>query len=132
MNFDPGCPNSATAKPAYANRSRPSTPSSPTGKIYLTLADNVENFLTGLKNKAATANVAERQRVLRLLVKDVLVSPDKITIRHSIPVRHKPTSLPDTDQEGESSPNCQLRWRSQDAALRGARVSVPDSRDQSR
>jgi len=81
-------------------------------EIYLTLADNVENFLTGLKNKAATASIAERQRVLRLLVKDVLVSPDKITIRHSIPVRHKPTSTADTDQEGESSPDCQLRWRS--------------------
>jgi len=81
-------------------------------EIYLTLADNVENFLTGLKAKAATASIAERQRVLRLLVKDVLVSPDKITIRHSIPVRHKPTSTTDTDQEGESSPNCQLRWRS--------------------
>jgi site-specific DNA recombinase len=86
-------------------------------EIYLTLADSVENFLTGLKNKAATASIAERQRVLRLLVKDVLVSPDKITIRHSIPVRHKPTSTADTDQEGESSPNCQLRWRSQDATL---------------
>jgi len=81
-------------------------------EIYLTLADNVENFLAGFKNKAATANIAERQRVLRLLVKDVLVSTDKITIRHSIPVRHKPTNPTDTDQEGESPANCQLRWRS--------------------
>jgi len=94
-------------------------------EIYLTLADNVENFLTGLNNKAATASIAERQRVLRLLVKDVLVGPDKITIRHSIPVRHNPTSTADTDQEGETSPNCQLRWRSQDPALRGAGPGVP-------
>jgi site-specific DNA recombinase len=86
-------------------------------EIYLTLADNVENFLTGLNNKATTASIAERQRVLRLLVKDILISPDKITIRHSIPVRHKPTSTTDTDQEGESSANCQLRWRSQRRAL---------------
>jgi site-specific DNA recombinase len=89
-------------------------------EIYLTLTDNVENFLTGLKNKAATASIAERQRVLRLLVKDVLVSPDKITIRHSIPIRHNPTGTADTDQEGESSPSCQLRWRSQHTPLRGA------------
>ena len=27
-------------------------------EIYLTLADNVENFLAGFKNKAATANIA--------------------------------------------------------------------------
>jgi site-specific DNA recombinase len=93
-------------------------------EIYLTLADNVENFLAGFKNKAATANIAERQRVLRLLVKDVLVSTDKITIRHSIPVRHKPTSPTDTDQEGESPANCQLRWRSRTAALRRAGQGV--------
>jgi hypothetical protein len=74
-------------------------------EIYLTLADNVENFLTGLNNKAATTSIPERQRVLRLLVKDVLVSPDKITIRHSIPVRHKPTTTTNTHQEGESSAN---------------------------
>jgi site-specific DNA recombinase len=87
-------------------------------EIYLTLADNIENFLTGMKNKAATASIAERRRVLRLLVKDVLVGPDKITIRHSIPIRPNPTSTAETDQEGESSPNCQLRWRSQNPTLR--------------
>ena len=81
-------------------------------QVYLTLADNVENFLTRLKDKASTATTPERQRVLRLLVKDVLVSPDKITVSHSIPVRHNPTNTADTDQEGESSANCQLRWRS--------------------
>jgi site-specific DNA recombinase len=97
-------------------------------EIYLTLADSVENFLTGLKNKAATASIAERQRVLRLLVKDVLVSPDKITIRHSIPVRHKPTSTADTDQEGESSPNCQLRWWSQESGKDGALLRRPPLR----
>ena len=53
-------------------------------EVYLKLADNLEDFLTGLRGKAATATVAERQRVLRLLVKDVLVGAEKITIRHSI------------------------------------------------
>ena len=84
--------------------------------VYLTLADNLEDFLASLRNKAATATVAERQRVLRLLVKNVLVGPDKITIRHSIPVHHGPTSATgnstDTDSEGETRPDCQLRWRS--------------------
>src|SRR6185437_11491408 len=70
-------------------------------------------FLTGLRGKTATATVAERQRVLRLLVKDVFVGPDKITIRHSIPVRHNANSgtddSPETDPEGEiaaDSSNC--------------------------
>jgi site-specific DNA recombinase len=84
--------------------------------VYLKLVDNLEDFLASLRNEAATATVAERQRVLRLLVKDVLVGPDKITIRHSIPARHSPTSAtensPDTDTEGEIRPDCQLRWRS--------------------
>ena len=94
-------------------------------EVYLKLADNLEDFLTGLRGKTATATVAERQRVLRLLVKDVLVGPDKITIRHSIPVRHNASSgtddSPETDSEGEIRPDCQLRWRSQRTALRGSR-----------
>jgi site-specific DNA recombinase len=90
-------------------------------EVYLKLADNLEDFLTGLRGKTATATVAERQRVLRLLVKDVLVGPDKITIRHSIPVRHNASSRtddsPETDSEGEIPPDCQLRWRSHLAAV---------------
>ena len=85
-------------------------------EVYLKLADNLEDFLTGLRGKTATATVAERQRVLRLLVKDVLVGPDKITIRHCIPVRHNTSSgtddSPETDSEGEIPSDCQLRWRS--------------------
>jgi site-specific DNA recombinase len=85
-------------------------------EVYLRLADNLEDFLTGLRNKAATATVADRQRVLRLLVKDVLVSPNKITIRHSIPVRHNASDETGdnvkADSEGETRRDCQLRWRS--------------------
>jgi site-specific DNA recombinase len=85
-------------------------------EVYLQLADNLEDFLTGLRDKAATATVGERQRVLRLLVKDVLVGPDKITIRHAIPVRnntdHRTEDSTETDSEGETRPDCQLRWRS--------------------
>jgi site-specific DNA recombinase len=52
---------------------------------YLKLADSLEGFLAQLRTNAATATVQDRQRVLRLLVKDVLVGPQKITIRHRIP-----------------------------------------------
>ena len=97
-------------------------------EVYLKLADNLEDFLTGLRGKTATATVAERQRVLRLLVKDVLVGPDKITIRHSIPVRHNASSgtddSPETDSEGEIPPDCQLRWRSHRGPLRGAPIPL--------
>lgn len=92
-------------------------------EVYLKLADNLEQFLTGLRDKALTATIAERQRVLRLLVKDVLIGPGKITIRHSIPVRSRTGDSADTDTEGEMSPNCQLRWRSHRRPLRGPPVS---------
>lgn len=97
-------------------------------EVYLKLADNLEDFLTGLRDKAGTASVAERQRVLRLVVKDVLVGPDKITIRHSIPV-HSNTSnrteaSPETDSEGEIRRDCQLRWRSH-VPTAGQRLPAP-------
>jgi site-specific DNA recombinase len=81
---------------------------------YLKLADNLEGFLTRLRTSAATATVEERQRVLRLLVKDILIGPEKITIRHRIPTRaDRPTareheSQPDT--EGDHRPGYLLRW----------------------
>jgi len=96
-------------------------------EIYLKLADNLQDFLTGLRDKATTATMPERQRVLRLLVKDVLVGPDKITIRHSIPIRSSADSRTqnnrETDSEGETRPDYPLRWRSQDPALRCAGVA---------
>ena len=66
---------------------------------YLRLASNLEDFLTQLRGNAATTAVTERQQVLRLLVKDVLVGPEKITIRHRIPTRAggSGTSPHDTD-----------------------------------
>ena len=53
---------------------------------YLKLADDLEGFLAQLA-AATTASTDDRRRVLRLLVKDVLIGPEKITIRHRIPVR---------------------------------------------
>ena len=95
-------------------------------EVYLKLTDDVEGFLTGLRAKTHTATVTERQRVLRLLVKDVLIGPDKITIRRSIPVRNTTPSRthdrPETDSEGETRPDCQLRWRSRLAVARQRRA----------
>ncbi|WP_217501817.1 recombinase family protein [Streptomyces lunaelactis] len=80
---------------------------------YLKLADDLEGFLTQLRESAGTAEVPERQRVLRLLVKDVLVGPEKITIRHRIPVRERTADDQHQDQdatEGDSCPSYPLRW----------------------
>ena len=60
-------------------------------KAYLTLAADLQGFLAQLHTNAEVSTVHQRQRVLRLLVKDVLIGPDKITIRHRIPIRERTT-----------------------------------------
>jgi hypothetical protein len=59
---------------------------------YLKLAGDLDGFRAQLRGNAATASIHERQRVLRLLVTDVPIGPEKITIRHRIPVRERATS----------------------------------------
>ena len=88
---------------------------------YLKLADDLEGFLAQLRTNAQTSTVEERQRVLRLLVKDVLVGADKITIRHRIPIRERataePTTTADAETEDDHQPHCPLRWGRDHPAL---------------
>src|SRR5262249_49524550 len=53
---------------------------------FLRLAETLTAFLTRLRSAAETLSVIERQKIVRLLVKDVLVGEDTITIRHSLPI----------------------------------------------
>src|SRR5262249_56429977 len=53
---------------------------------YLQLAETLAAFCGKLRRRADTLDVRERQQILRLLVKEVLVDTDTITLRHSIPV----------------------------------------------
>ena len=59
---------------------------------YLHLAETLSAFLARLREAAHTLDVLERQRIVRLLIKEVLVGDDTIVIRHCIPV---PSSPPD-------------------------------------
>jgi site-specific DNA recombinase len=85
-------------------------------EVYLKLADDLEGFLATLRKSAVTATAGDRQRVLRLLVKEVLVGPGKIVIRHSIPARGDTpapaTVSTDSDDDAEPAPGSHLRWRS--------------------
>ena len=80
----------------------------------LKLAGDLEGFLAQLHGNAATATVEDRQRVLRLLVKDILIGPEKITIRHRIPTRAGRSGArqrdPGPDTEGDHQPGYLLRW----------------------
>jgi site-specific DNA recombinase len=90
-------------------------------EAYLQLATGLEDFLTQLRTNAGTTTIPEQQRVLRLLVKDVLIGPERILIRHSIPTSGRttnPTPKRTHDEaDEEPSPSSSLCWRSQHTAL---------------
>src|SRR5207248_8079168 len=91
---------------------------------YLTLATNVETFLATLHQRTNTATIEDRQRVLRLLVKDVLIGPDNVTIRHRIPTHHHAgpsgSHEPASDTEGDHPAGYPLCWGRNHTALRHA------------
>ena len=58
---------------------------------FLRLAETLTAFLARLRSAAETLSVIERQNIVRLLVKDVLIGEDTITIRHSIPIPSGPS-----------------------------------------
>ena len=73
-------------------------------ETYLRLAETLTDFLARLRSSAETLDIAERQRIVRLLVKEILVAEDKITIRHSIPIAGSPSGGPDTSKPGNGGP----------------------------
>jgi site-specific DNA recombinase len=75
-------------------------------QTFLRLADNMENFLCRLRRTAETMDVVERQKLLRLVVKEVLVHRDTIKIKHSIPAGG---CNPPPKGEVPNTPSCLLR-----------------------
>jgi site-specific DNA recombinase len=90
----------------------------------LRLAETLTAFLERLRGAADTLSITERQRIVRLVVKDVLIGDDTITIRHSIPV------LPGPPQGGSLPPgqttdrNYLLCKGSDHTTLRGATAAL--------
>jgi site-specific DNA recombinase len=92
---------------------------------YLRLAHTLGEFLERLRTQVQVMDVVARQRIVRLLVKEVVVGHDSITIRHSIPNSNRPsggsagpadpaTTLPGSGGAGKGS---LLRtWRAVTAA----------------
>jgi site-specific DNA recombinase len=85
---------------------------------FLRLAETLTAFLGRLRIAAETLSVIERQKIVRLLVKDVLVGEDTITIRHSIPI---PSSPPQNEGLGSSDGRNYLLCKGRDyPALRNS------------
>jgi len=57
---------------------------------FLRLAETLAAFLGRLRSTADMLDIMERQRIVRLVVKEVLIGDDNIVIRHSIPIASTP------------------------------------------
>ena len=70
---------------------------------FLRLAETLAAFLQRLHESAQSLEIADRQKIVRLLVKDILVDNDTITIRHSIPSypRTPPGTEPPSDGKSQ-------------------------------
>src|SRR5437870_13065714 len=92
---------------------------------YLQLAETLAGFCGKLRLRVDTLDVRERQQILRLVVKEVLVDTDTITLRHSIPVPQSGTAgTPRSNAGGPSgaspAPGYLLRKGRNAAPLRGS------------
>jgi site-specific DNA recombinase len=61
---------------------------------YLRLVESLAPFQARLRARAESMDIGERQRIVRLLVKEVIVGPEAITIRHCLPMPPNPSSVP--------------------------------------
>ena len=55
-------------------------------ETYLKLTETLDGFRARLTDNAENLTVEQRQQIIRLVVREVLIGEDDITIRHSIPV----------------------------------------------
>ena len=55
----------------------------------LQLAETLTSFMARLRANADTCPMTDRQRIVRLLIKEVCVGNDTVVIRHSIPVANR-------------------------------------------
>jgi site-specific DNA recombinase len=76
-------------------------------QTFFRLADNIENFLERLRRNADTLDVIERQKILRLVVKEILIHKETIKVRHSIPIPG--TTAPSGPSGRENVPSYLLR-----------------------
>ncbi|MBW1979345.1 MAG: recombinase family protein [Deltaproteobacteria bacterium] len=89
-------------------------------KQFLRLAENIEDFLGRLRKAADSMSVSDRQKIIRLVVKEILVDLETIKIEHSIPVSE--VSLGSGPKNGPETQSYLLRSWSQHTALRCSHI----------
>src|SRR3989454_1726592 len=94
------------------------------------LAKTLWEFRGNLRGRAETLDTVDRQKILRLVVQEILVGADTIRIRHSIPVadsgpRERDGLAPPMNPAGGGgSPGYLLRTGRHNPALRSSRQRV--------
>jgi len=89
-------------------------------ETYLQLVSKIDDFLFRMRRSAETLNVLDRQKILRLVIKEILVDMDTVMIKHSIPtttVFSEPTTPPYPSPRS-NTPSYLLCGRSNYATLR--------------
>jgi site-specific DNA recombinase len=75
--------------------------------VYLRLAETLSAFLAKLRSSADTLDIQERQRIVRLIVKEILIEDESIIVRHSIPVSQPPNDDPKSTPSRSGEPGDQ-------------------------
>jgi site-specific DNA recombinase len=84
-------------------------------ETYLQLVRKTDDFLFRMRRSAENLNVLDRQKILRLVIKEILVDMDTITIKHSIPTTtafSAPTTTPSCPSPRSNTPSYLLCGRS--------------------
>jgi site-specific DNA recombinase len=101
----------------------------------LRLAETLTDFCTQLRLRADTLAVTERQKIARLLIKEILVSRDTLTIRHSIRIPSvgpdpsgmpRPPHLPQQPPTSQPGEHYLLRSGRRRCPLRRGRLTLRD------
>jgi site-specific DNA recombinase len=85
--------------------------------VYLRLAESLSSFLARLRTSAGTLDIQERQRIVRLVIKEILIGDETIVIRHSIPL----SSTPPNGNDSQSAPSVPVASGDQSYLLRSGR-----------
>jgi site-specific DNA recombinase len=91
---------------------------------YLRVVDSLSDFRARLQNNADRLDLVGRRKIIRLLVKEIFVGTDTITIRHSIPLANSkpqptdPRPLPAAPPQARTNTGYRLCTRSDFTAPR--------------
>ena len=86
-------------------------------ETHLRLVNGIDDFLSRIRRSAQSLDISDRQKILRLVVKEILVSENTVTIKHSIPTGSVPDRTTPPTSGQTNVPSYLLCGRSQVSPL---------------